>query len=160
MLLWSCVQLGKKKKRNLVTKCMRWCPQSPVFSFCQITVGYVCGEWWVGGVFSREKVSRFDISRGRPLWPLCLACFFPTLFQWESVARLISEPLCLVCIHSSACKRCGFSFNILEVWFDFCILHCWHWVTCSNVDSLDLDLHGDLSVDLNQEMTYPEVTNF
>jgi len=24
-------------------------------------------------------------------------------------------------------------------------------------DSLDLDLYGDLSVDLNQEMTYPEV---
>ena len=27
----------------------------------------------------------------------------------------------------------------------------------SSTDSLDLDLYGDLSVDLNQEMTYPEV---
>lgn len=26
------------------------------------------------------------------------------------------------------------------------------------LDSFDFDLYGDLSVDLNQEMTYPEVT--
>lgn len=32
-----------------------------------------------------------------------------------------------------------------------------YFLLSSCLDSLDFDLYGDLSVDLNQEMTYPEV---